>query len=288
LNNNWYFDEKGGWYSISTINFKEELLFSNIIKQNEIPLKFHKLNLKWIKKNSKKFQNKLIFDFSQSDLCENDISTLAESLPLFPNIKVLNISFCPKIPSNGYLNLVEAIKKLTNLTEINLSSNNINDEALKNICNYFDKNSKLNTINLSWNNISSTGFSFLCKSISNNKLFIKDLDLCGNKITDEGFKAFAEEVKSGNFDFLYKINFSYNSLEDETMNIFLTIFSSFPNLYEINLSNNNITHNSVINFAPVINDLIDNITIIDISNNKLSDALKYYFGQIGTPLNVRY
>jgi hypothetical protein len=61
LNNNWYFDEKGGWYSISTINFKEELLFSNIIKQNEIPLKFQKLNLKWIKKKFKKIPKQINF-----------------------------------------------------------------------------------------------------------------------------------------------------------------------------------------------------------------------------------
>ena len=288
LNNKWYFEENGGWYKISPVDIKEELMFSNIVKQNEIPLKFHKLNLKWFKKNMNKYQNKLIFDFSESNLNDNDINILAKSLPLFPNIKVINMSFCPKISSDSYLKLAEVIKNLTNLTEINFSSNNINDDGLKNICNYFDKNSKINTINLSWNNFTNIGFGNLCKTISNNKLRIKDLDLCGNKITDEGFKIFAEEVKSGNFNFLYKINFSNNSLGDETMNAFLLLFPSFPNLYEINFSYNNITDNSVIGFSSIINDLIDNVGIIDISNNNLTDALKYFFGEIGTPLNIRY
>lgn len=288
MNKNWYFDEKGGWYKISTVNLKEELLFSNIIKQNEIPLKFQKINLKWFKKNVKKYQNKLYYDFSESDLNDNDINILIKGLSFFPNIKGINMSFCPKISSDSYLNMSECIQNLTNLTEINFSSNNINDEGLKNICKFFEKNSKINIINLSWNNITTIGFNFLCKTISNNKLRIKDLDLCGNKITDEGFKTFSEEVKIGTFNFLYKINFSNNLLGDETMYLFFTFFASFPNLSEINFSYNYITDNSIICFTPVINDLIDNIEIIDISNNKLSDALKCFFGEIGTPFNIKY
>ena len=56
-----------------------------------------------------------------------------------------------------------------------------------------DKNQKFVKINLSWNSIISDGFIFLCKTISNNKLRIKDLDICGNKITDEGFKVFLKK-----------------------------------------------------------------------------------------------
>ena len=72
------------------------------------------------------------------------------------------------------------------------------------------------------------------------------------------------------------------------MYIFFAFFSNFPNLSEINFSNNNITDNGVIQFSSIINDLIDNIDSVDISNNKLSDALKCFFGEIGTPLNIKY
>ena len=287
-NKNWYFDENGGWYKICTTNLKEDYLFSMKIKENEIPLKFHKLNIKWFKKNSKKYLNKLYFDFSESYLNDKDMEILKEGLSLFPNIKGINISFCPKISPIGYINLAKGFKNLTNLSEINLSSNNINDEGLKNLIEFFDKNTKLYYINLSWNSITSEGFSLLCKSISNNKLRIKELNVCGNKISDEGFKIFSEEVKIGTFNFLYKIDFSHNLLGDETMYLFMSFFSSFPNLSEINLSYNNITDNSVICFSTIINDLIDNIEIINISNNKLSDALKCFFGEIGTPYNIIY
>jgi len=288
INKNWYLDLKGGWYKISTTNLKEDILFSNKVKMNEKPLKFQKINSIWFKRNTKKYQNKLYFDFSESNLNDKDISVLNKELPSFPNIKGINLSFCPKISPNSYIDFADCLKNLTNLSEINVGSNNLGDEGLKNICNFFNINSKLNTIDLSWNNISSSGFTLLCKEIANNKLRIKDLNLCGNKITDEGFKNFSEEVKVGTFNFLYRINFSYNLLGDQTMYIFLAFFSNFPNLSEINFSNNNITDSGVIQFSSIINDLIDNVDSIDISNNKLSDALKCFFGEIGTPLNIKY
>ena len=287
-NKNWYFDENGGWYKISTTNLKEDYMFSMRVRENEIPLKFHKLNINWFKRNAKKYLNKLYFDFSESNLNDKDIKVLNEGLPLFPNIKGINLSFSPKISPRGYFGLSECLNKLTNLLEINLSSNSINNEGLKHITSSFDKNSKICKINLSWNNIESEGFTLLCKSISNNKLRIKEINLCGNKITDEGFKMFSEEVKIGTFNFLYKIDLSYNLLGDETMYLFMSFFSNFPNLAEINFSNNNITDNSVICFSTIINDLIDNIEVINISNNKLSDALKCFFGEIGTPFNIIY
>ena len=288
LNKNWYFDKNGGWYKISYKNLKDDIFFSNIAKFNEIPLKFQKVSLKWFKRNIKKYQNKLNFDFSESNLNDDDIFILNKSLPSFPNIKRINLSFCPKIYSKTYISFADCLKKLTNLYELNLGSNEINDEGLKNICKFFDTSSKIGIINLSWNNISSDGFSFLCKAITNNKLRIKELDLCGNKITDEGFKNFSQEVEIGSFNFLYKINFSNNLLGDESMYLFFAFFSNFPNLSEINFSYNNITDNGIIQFSSVINDLIDNVEIVDISNNKLSEALKCFFGEIGIPLNIKY
>ena len=83
------------------------------------------------------------------------------------------------------------------------------------------------------------------------------------------------------------------------INIQINNFNNFPNNIPINnnsncnnfnnnFSNNNITDNSVICFSTIINDLIDNIEVINISNNKLSDALKCFFGEIGTPFNIIY
>ena len=264
INNNWYFEPKSGWYQISPNNLREEYLFKNTIKYNEIPLIFDRINIKWAKKNAKKYQNKLNFDFSRCNFSEKDILAFNDFIKHFPNIKSLNISFSPKITSKGYLNLSEGLKNLLNLSQIDLSSNNLNDEELKNFFKFLDKESKLNTINLSYNNLTSNGFTLLCKNISSNRLKIKEINVCGNKINDDGFRAFIEEVKVGTFNCLNKINFSNNLLGDETIHLFFSFFSNFVNLYEIDLSYNNITDNGVINFSAVINDLIDNISFIDL------------------------
>ena len=287
-NKNWYFDEKGGWYKISTTNLKEDFEFYKIAKQNEIPLIFHKLNLKWFQKHAKKFYTKLFFDFSKCTITDNDISILNTAIASFPNIKGLNLSFCLKISDNSFISLSGGFNNLTNLSYLDISSNDITDEGLKNLCKFMDKNSKIIILNLSWNKITSEGFSFLCKTISNNKLRIKDLNVCGNQIAYEGFKTFSEEVKIGTFNFLHRINFSNNLLGDESLLLFLTLFNSFSNLAEIDFSNNKITDSSVICFSSIINELIDSIEIINISNNKLSDALKCFFGEIGIPLNIVY
>ena len=287
-NKNWYFDLVGGWNKISSTDLYEDYIFANIIKDNESPLKFQKLSKKWPKKNAKKYQNKLYFDFSECNLTDNDIPTLLEYLKFFPNIKGFNLSFCPKITIKSYFSLSSSLKNLTNLTQINLSSNDINDEAVKNICKFFDKDSKLNKIDFSWNNITSNGFTTLVKNISSNKLKIIEINICGNKINDDGYKAFTEEVKVGTFNYLNKINFSRNLLGDESMYLFFSFFNYFVNLNEIDFSYNNITDNGVINFSSVINDLVDNISYINISNNKLSAALKCFFEELGIPFNVIY
>ena len=72
------------------------------------------------------------------------------------------------------------------------------------------------------------------------------------------------------------------------VDLFFSFFNYFVNLNEIDFSYNNITDNGVINFSSVINDLVDNISYINISNNKLSAALKCFFEELGIPFNVIY
>ena len=131
INNNWYFEPKGGWYQISPNDLREEYLFKNIIKNNEIPLIFDRININWAKKNAKKYQNKLNFDFSPCNFTDKDILALIDFIKYFPNIRSLNISFNPKITSKGYLNLSEGLKNLFNLSKIDLSSNNLSDEEIE-------------------------------------------------------------------------------------------------------------------------------------------------------------
>ena len=137
------FDQEGGWYKLSPLNLKEEFLFKNVIIENENSLSFDIINVNWAKKNAKKFQNKLNFDFSKCDLSDNNISTFNEYINYFPNIKSIDISFNQRITNKGATLLSDGLKNLVNLSIINLSSNCINDEGIKVSLNLWIKIQKL-------------------------------------------------------------------------------------------------------------------------------------------------
>ena len=288
INKNWYLDYEGGWYKLSPDDLEEVYLFKNVIKENKIPLRFDDFNIKWAKRNAKKYRNKLNFDFSKCDLNDDNISIFNEFINFFPNVRNIDLSLNQNITNKGFILLSDGLKNLMNLSKINLSSNCLNDEGLKSVFKFMDKESRIHYIDLSWNDITEEGFSFLCKHVTNNNLKIKEINVCGNQINDDGFKALLEEVKIGSFNYLRKINFSNNLLGDDSMFIFFGQFKNFVNLEYIDLSYNNITDNGVIGFSSIVNDLIDNINFIDISNNKLSEALKYFFEETGIPFNIKY
>ena len=72
------------------------------------------------------------------------------------------------------------------------------------------------------------------------------------------------------------------------MKSFSSIFLKCINLEEVNFSYNNFTDDIVLYFSAQINELVDNIRIIDITNNKLSEAMKVLFKETGIPLNIIY
>ena len=180
------------------------------------------------------------------------------------------------------------MKKLTNLTQLIFSSNNISDKALDYICNIFDKCRNISIIDLSINNITNIGFINFILNLSKNKIKLMELDLYSNKIGDDGFRIFCEEAKNETFNNLKKINFAKNELGNEAMKCFSTTFLKYTNLVEVNFSYNNFTDEIVLYFNTQLNDLVDNIQIINITNNKLSEGLKNLFQELGIPLNIIY
>ena len=72
------------------------------------------------------------------------------------------------------------------------------------------------------------------------------------------------------------------------MKCFSETFLKYNNLTEVDFSYNNFTDDIVLYFNQQINDLVDNIQKIDITNNKLSEGMKNYFKESGIPLNIIY
>ena len=288
-NKKWILDNNGGWFTLIEKDINEEKKFLNIIKQNETPVVFNTLRISWLKKNRKKLQNKIHFDFSNCNIrSKNLIFDLEKELTYFPNIKIINLSFNDNINLLGYEALSQGFKKLTNLSHLFLSSNNISDKALEYICNIFDKCKNLTKIDLSINNITSIGFINFILNTSKGNLKLSEMDFYNNKISDDGFKVFCEETKNETFNNLQKLNLGKNNLGNDSMKEFSYIFLKCLNLEEVNFSYNNFTDDIVLYYSSQINDLVDNIRIIDITNNKLSDSMKILFKESGIPLNIIY
>ena len=289
INKNWIFDENGGWFTLVEKDMKEERKFLNIIKQNETPVVFNTIRISWLRKNRKKLVNKIHFDFSNCNIRnKNIIFELEKEIGNFPNLKIINFSFNDSISLPGYEALCQGLKKLSNLTQLILSSNNISDKALDYISNIFDKCKNITIIDLSINNITNLGFINFILNLSKNQIKLMELDVYSNKIGDDGFRIFCEEAKNQTFENLKKLNFSKNELGDEAMNCFSNTFLKYKNLIEVNFSYNNFTDEIVLYFRTQLNDLVDNIQIINITNNKLSEGMKNYFQESGIPLNIIY
>ena len=289
INKQWRYDENGGWFKLVEKDIKEEKKFLNIIKQNETPVVFNCVKIPWLKKNRKKLENKIHFDFSNCNIKNQKlIIDLQKELAYFPNIKILNLSYNDCITYLGYEALSEGFKKLYNLTQLYLSSNNISDKSMEYISNIFEKCKNLSIIDLSINNITNSGFSNFCLNLSKYKIKLSEIDFYSNKIGDEGFKIFCDEANNGTFNNLQKLNVGKNELGNESMKNFSNIFLKCINLEEVNFSHNKLTDEITLYFSQQLNELVDNIQKIDISNNRLSEAIRLLFKEAGLPLNIHY
>lgn len=68
------------------------------------------------------------------------------------------MSFNDYISPPGYEALTQGFKKLTNLTQLKLSSFNITDKSFDYLCNIFEKCKNISVLDFSINNIISLGF----------------------------------------------------------------------------------------------------------------------------------
>ena len=290
INKYWYFDPNGGWFILVDNMDKDEKMFNNISKYNEIPVVFGDIKVNYLKRNRKKLENKIHFDFSNCRLRnKNVISSLEKELINFPNIKIINFSYNYNISLPGYEALCQGFRKLPNLTKLILSSNHISDKAFEYICGIFDKCKNFSYIDMSINNITNLGFSNFCLSLTKNEIKIKEIDFYNNKIGNDGFKTLCEESKNNTFIHLQKINLSKNLLGNESMRDFSVFYAKFESLIEADFSFNNLGDEIILNFTPqILNELVDIVHIIDISNNKLSNEIKNMFKEQGIPFNIIY
>ena len=292
INNNWILDPKGSWFNLEDISDQEEKQFDLNYKYNEIPVKFENLSAKYLRRNRTKLQNKTYFDFSNCKIIpkyhKNQIFQLEKELNNFQNIKTINFSF-NYISLPAYEALCQGLRRLNNLSKLTLSSNNISDKAFEYVNKIFEKCKNLSYIDMSFNNITNVGFFNFCVTLTKNNIKMKEIDFYSNKISDDGFKTFCEEARNDTFINLLKLNLGKNLLGNDSIKYFSSVYPNLENLTEINFSFNNLGDEITLYFNPQsLNELVDNIQIIDISNNKLSNEIKNLFKESGIASNIIY
>ena len=91
------------------------------------------------------------------------------------------------------------ITHLQELSELDLSFNNVADQGVAHLCGALkDGNCKLTKLNLAGNNIRDQGVAHLCDALKDVNCKLTKLDLVGNNITDQGAAHLCGALKDGN------------------------------------------------------------------------------------------
>ena len=108
------------------------------------------------------------------------------------------------INDEGVKHLCDALKnKNCKLTNLYLYANNIND-GVKHLCDALEnENCKLTNLNLSDNNINGEGVKHLCDALKNENCKLTNLNIRGNNINDEGVKHLCDAAKIHNVQLLF-------------------------------------------------------------------------------------
>ncbi|KAI8489427.1 positive regulation of MHC class I biosynthetic process [Branchiostoma belcheri] len=175
----------------------------------------------------------------------------------FPPLKLLSCTNC-KLTSHDIDALVGKLQTFPNLREIDLSHNDIADEAVPGLSEGLGPCQNLTKVNLSHNKLSDRG-DFL-PPLPN----LEEIDLSHNNISDEAVPGLSEGL--GPCQNLMKVNLSHNKLSDRG-----DFLPPLPNLEEIDLSHNNISDETVPGLAEGLSASRQNLKKVNLSHNNLSD-----------------
>ena len=193
------------------------------------------------------------------------IKSLSKNIFQMKKIKKLNLSI--NLISSEINLFCYYISKINNLSYLNLSKNNIQDEYILYLTEKFQFLPKLIYLNLSENYIKTEGM----KSIFNNIKYLKELRyliLYGNKIGIEGSNSLKENIKF--IPNLKELNLGFNIITDEIFNIIIENINSINNIEIINFRENAISSNGIINFVK-LSDKCFNFKEINFSWNKINE-----------------
>ncbi|XP_039509656.1 ribonuclease inhibitor-like isoform X1 [Pimephales promelas] len=164
----------------------------------------------------------------------------------------LRLNFCGLTDKSCSV-LAKILVSDTNLKELNMNNNNLQDSGVKLLCTGM-KNTKckLEILRLSWCCITDEGCSALTSALKSNPSHLRELDLSWNNLGDSGVKNLSDLLMNPQFK-LEKLNLYRCSITEKQCLILTSALKSNPShLRELNLSGNNLGDSGVKNLSDLL------------------------------------
>ena len=231
------------------------------------------------KASSRKVQEKLAkigcnaLNFSEYNLSPLDCLALVHALKFVEGILYFDLSE-NNIPSLGCIEIAKLLsgnehnQGLFKLNSLNLSDNNITDEAVKHLSTALTHtNCKLNSLALSHNIITGEGVKHLSTALTHTNCKLNSLYLIYNNITAEGVKHLSTALTHANCK-LNSLNLNSNNITDEDVKHLSTALTHTNcKLNSLNLGYNNITDKGVKHLATALTHTNCKLNSLDLGFN---------------------
>ena len=210
-------------------------------------------------------------NFIRCHLTAVDCSSLVNVINV-QQISHLDLSF-NNIGPLGCLEICKLLKcRESQLSWLNLTRNQLTDEAAKYLAEAINNNCQLRTLDLSVNNISHIGAQHLAKAINNNNCQLRTLNLSYNNISDIGAQHLAEAINNNNNCQLHTLNLAHNKISDiGAQHLAEAINNNNCQLRTLNLSHNNISDIGAQYLAEAINNNNCQLHTLNLSLNNISN-----------------
>ncbi|KAI8491284.1 hypothetical protein Bbelb_309170 [Branchiostoma belcheri] len=206
-------------------------------------------------------------NLSHNAISDKAVPGLAKGLGSCQNLKKVNLSH-NKLSGRG-----DFLPPLPNLEEIDISNNDISDEAVSGLAKGLGSCQNLKKVHLCHNKLSNRG-DFL-PPLPN----LEEINLSHNAISDKAVPGLAKGL--GSCQNLKKVNLSYNKLSGRG-----DFLPPLPNLEKIDLSHNDISDEVVPGLAEGLGSC-QNLKKVVLSFNKLSDVGELINAFINLPILTR-
>ena len=164
--------------------------------------------------------------------------------------------------------IVRALHSISSLYDLNISKNDLTEEAANYIAAVILNNDKLQRIDFSGNLLNASGMIKIAKKLQH-IYSLSELNIGWNNITEEAAKDIAAVIL--NNDKLQRLNLSGNKLRATGIIIIAKKLQNLSSLFELNIGWNNITEEAANDIAAVILNNND-LKALNLSGNPLKTA----------------